>query len=114
MAPAPRAPPHLELVHPELVARVRVDRGRHRGRLLLVVSPHADVVRRQVLPQRGDQVRRHLISPSRTTSPSAKNINAAHREVRPRRDATDAFPHHHHGRRRATTLGRLPSVDGLR
>ncbi|BAS70831.1 Os01g0192101 [Oryza sativa Japonica Group] len=97
MAPPARAPPHLELVHPELVARVRVHRRGHRRGLLLLVSPHPDIIRRQVIPQRGDHVRRHLI-PTATTA--AEYIDSAHGEVRPRRDAADSFPHHHHGHRR--------------
>jgi hypothetical protein len=94
MAPPARAPPHLELVHPELIARVRVHRRRHRRGLLLILRRRR-LVRRQVMPQRVEQVVRrghHL------ALPPTSSLHAAHRRrhvLLPRRRVR-ALTHHHH------------------
>nr|ACL54192.1 unknown [Zea mays] len=84
------APPDLELVHAELVAAVAVHARGHGRRLLVVRLGGAGVVARQVLPQRRQQVRRHLVA-------ADAGVDAAHGDVvGPRRHA-HAFAHHHHG-----------------
>ena len=80
----------LELVHAELVAAVAVHARGHGGRVLVVrLGASGGVVARQVLAQRREQVRRHLVA--------AADVDAAHGDVvGPRRHA-HSLAHHHHG-----------------
>jgi hypothetical protein len=92
VAPPARAPAHLELVHPELVAGVGVHRGRRRQGLLVVlfVRRRRGLVRRQVMPQRRQEAVRRRVVPVHA---------GAGRLLLPRRRVR-SLSHHHHGRLR--------------
>jgi hypothetical protein len=55
VAPPAQAATHLELVHPEPVARVRVQRRRRQGVVLLLLVRRRRIVRRQVATQRSEK-----------------------------------------------------------